>query len=49
MGPLTSAGVGMGDVQGVTQEVIGYAKEKAGPEAVNEVLSKIPGLGQFIR
>ena len=49
MGQLTSAGVGMGDVQSVTQEVIGYAKEKAGPEAVNAVLSQIPGLGQFIR
>jgi predicted lipid-binding transport protein (Tim44 family) len=49
MGQLTSAGVGMGDVQSVTQEIIGYAKEKAGPEAVNEVLSQIPGLGQFIR
>ena len=39
----------MGSVQGVTQELIGYAKEKAGPELVEQVLGQIPGLGQYLR
>lgn len=48
MGQLTGAGLGMGDVQGVATEVIGFAKEKAGEELVTEVVGSIPGLGQFV-
>ena len=48
MGQLTGAGLGMGEVQGVATEVVGFAKEKAGDDAVTEVISAIPGLGQFV-
>lgn len=49
MGQLGQAGVGMGDIQNVTNEIVGYAKEKAGADTVNAVLGQIPGLGAFIR
>ena len=45
---LTSAGLDMSQVQGVTKEVVGYAKEKAGEDIVDEVINAIPGLGQFV-
>ncbi|MEM8797884.1 MAG: DUF2267 domain-containing protein [Pseudomonadota bacterium] len=48
MGQLTGAGLGMGDVQGVATEIIGFAKEHAGEELVTEVVGAIPGLGQFV-
>ena len=48
MGQLTGAGLGMGDVQGVATEVVGFAKEKAGEDTVTEVISAIPGLSQFV-
>ena len=48
MGQLTSAGLGMGEVQGVTKEVVGYAKEHAGSELVDEIVSSIPGISQFV-
>jgi hypothetical protein len=38
----------MGAIQGVTRELIGYAREKAGDEAVDEIVGAIPGLSQFI-
>ena len=45
---LMSAGLGMGEIQGVTRELIAYAREKAGDEAVGEIVGAVPGLGQFI-
>lgn len=45
---LTSAGLDMGEVQSVTRELVAYAKEKAGDEVVDEVVSQIPGLSQVI-
>ncbi len=48
MGQLTGAGLGMGEVQGVASEVVGFAKEKAGEDTVTEVISAIPGLNQFV-
>lgn len=45
---LMAAGLGMGEIQGVTREVISYAREKAGDEALSGILGSIPGLGQFI-
>src|ERR1700726_2557986 len=41
-------GLGMGEIQGVTRELIAYAREKAGDEAVNSIVGAIPGLSQFI-
>ncbi len=45
---LMSAGLGMGEIQGVTRELIAYAREKAGDEAVNSIVAAVPGLSQFI-
>ena len=45
---LMSAGLGMGEIQGVTREIIAYTREQAGEDAVGEVVGAIPGLSQFI-
>ena len=45
---LTSAGLSMDNVQSVTKELVSYAKEKAGDDVVNEVISQIPGLNQIV-
>ena len=45
---LMGAGLGMPEIQGVTRELIAYAREKAGDEALNGIVDAIPGLSQFI-
>lgn len=45
---LMSAGLSMGQVQSVTKEVIAYTREKAGEDAVGEIVAAIPGLAQFV-
>jgi len=45
---LMAAGLGMGQMQGVTREIIAYAREKVGEDTVGEIVGSIPGLGQFI-
>jgi hypothetical protein len=45
---MMAAGLSMGQVQGVTREVIGYAREQAGEDAIGEIVAGIPGLSQFI-
>lgn len=45
---MMSVGLSMGQVQGVTRETIGYAREKVGEDAVGEIVGAIPGLGQFV-
>jgi len=45
---MMSAGLSMDQVQAVTRETIGYVREKAGEDAVGEIVSAVPGLGQFI-
>src|SRR5262245_66136088 len=42
---MMAAGLGMGEVQAVTRETIAYAREKAGEDAVGEIVGAIPGLG----
>ena len=44
---LMGTGLDMGQIQNVTQEVIGFAREKAGDETVAQLVSAIPGLDQF--
>lgn len=44
---LMGMGMGMGEIQGVAQETISFAKEKAGDGIVDEVIASIPGLSQF--
>jgi hypothetical protein len=45
---MMSAGLSMGQVQSVTREVIAYTREKAGEDAVGEIVAAIPGLAQFV-
>jgi hypothetical protein len=45
---LMSAGLDMGEIQGVTRELIAYARDKAGDHDVNAIVDAIPGLSQFV-
>jgi hypothetical protein len=45
---MMAAGLSMGQVQGVTKETIAYVREKAGDDALGEIVAAIPGLSQFI-
>jgi hypothetical protein len=45
---MMAAGLSMSEVQAVTRETIGYAREKAGEDAVGDIVGAIPGLGQFV-
>jgi hypothetical protein len=45
---MMAAGLTMTQVQGVARETLTFAREKAGDEAVGEVVGAIPGLDQFI-
>jgi hypothetical protein len=45
---MMAAGLSMGQVQAVTREVIAYTREKAGEDAVGEIVGVIPGLSQFV-
>jgi hypothetical protein len=48
LGELQALGLGMGEIQGVTQETVNFARERAGEETVNDIVASIPGLGQFV-
>ena len=45
---MMAAGLSMGQVQGVTKEVIAFTREKAGEDAIGEIVGAIPGLSQFV-
>jgi hypothetical protein len=45
---LMGLGLSMGQVQGVTKEVIAFAREKAGEDTIGEIVGAIPGLSQFV-
>ena len=45
---MMAAGLSMGQVQGVTREIIAYAREKVGDDLVGEIVGSIPGLSQFV-
>jgi hypothetical protein len=45
---LMSEGLGMGEITSLAKETIGYAKEKAGADVVDEVVASVPGLSQFV-
>ena len=45
---LMGEGLGMGEITGLAKETIAVAREHAGDETVDEVVSSVPGLGQFI-
>ncbi|SHL60906.1 hypothetical protein [Roseibium suaedae] len=45
---LSAAGLEMGQIQTVVKTLVQIAREKAGDEAVDEVISSIPGLSQIV-
>jgi hypothetical protein len=45
---LMAAGLSMDQMQSGTREIIAYAREKVGEDAVGEIVGSIPGLGQFV-
>jgi hypothetical protein len=45
---MMGAGLGMGDVQGLTKLFIAFAREKVGEEEFGKIVSAIPGLAQFV-
>jgi hypothetical protein len=45
---MMAVGLSMGQVQAVTRETIAYAREKAGEDAVGEIVGAVPGLAQFV-
>ena len=47
-GQLTSAGLGMSEMQAVGKELFAYGRETAGEDVVGTIAGSVPGLGQFI-
>jgi hypothetical protein len=45
---LMSAGLGMSEIQGVTREILSYAREKDGDEDLDGIIDAIPGLRSFV-
>ena len=45
---LMSQGLGMGEITALAKETIGYAREHAGADVVDEVVASVPGLSQFV-
>lgn len=45
---LMGMGLGMGEIGGISKQTIAFAKEKVGDGPVDEVISSIPGLSQFV-
>jgi hypothetical protein len=45
---MMAAGLSMGQVQSVSREVLAFAREKAGEDAIGDIVASIPGLSQFV-
>ena len=45
---LTSAGVGVGQMQPLGRELFAYGREKAGEDTMGAIVGSIPGLSQFV-
>ena len=45
---LSGLGLSMGEMQTIGREVLSYAREKAGEDAVSELASAIPGMHQLM-
>jgi hypothetical protein len=45
---MMAAGLSMAQVQGVTKEMIAFAREKVGEDRIGEIVGAIPGLSQFV-
>ena len=47
-GQLMSAGVSMGQMQPLGQELFAYGREKAGEDVMGPIVGAVPGLAQFV-
>jgi hypothetical protein len=47
-GQLSGLGLSMGEMQTIGREVLAYAREKAGEDAVGEIAGAIPGMHQLL-
>ena len=47
-GQLMGAGVSMGQMQPLGQELFAYGREKAGEDVMGSIVGSIPGLSQFV-
>ena len=47
-GQLMAAGVSMGQMQPLGQELFAYGREKAGEDVMGAIVGSIPGLSQFV-
>ncbi|GLS45007.1 DUF2267 domain-containing protein [Methylobacterium brachythecii] len=45
---LMSAGVSMGQMQPLGQELFAYGREKAGEDTMGRIIGAIPGISQFV-
>jgi hypothetical protein len=45
---LQALGLGVGQIQGVTQETVNFARERAGADILDAIVGSIPGLSQFV-
>ncbi|CAH1670885.1 DUF2267 domain-containing protein [Chelatococcus asaccharovorans] len=45
---LTAAGLSMGQMQTLGQELFAYGREKAGEDVMGAIIGEIPGLSQFV-
>lgn len=45
---LMGAGLGMGQVQSVTRELVAHARETIGEDAVSDIVDSVPGLAPFV-
>ena len=45
---LMGLGLGMGEIQSVIQELMGYCREHGAGNALGEIAASIPGLGSYI-
>lgn len=45
---MMGAGLSMGQIQSISQEVFAIGREKAGEDAMGQIVGAIPGLSQFV-
>jgi hypothetical protein len=45
---MMGAGLSMGQIQSISKEVFAFGREKAGEDAMGQIVGAIPGLSQFV-
>ncbi len=45
---MMASGLSMGQIQSISREVFAFGREKAGEDAMGEIVGAIPGLSQFV-